>query len=203
MGVRPFARRCPATVGAALGQEDPVMRKVWWIAFATAALTVADQPARAEEPAGNAPCATCGSGGQCGACNPCGGSHLGHKCKRFFDWLIYVPLDHGKTKCCKPCDSCRPPVWVFFPCESSGCRNCAHGHGAGSPETVYYTKAAGTNASGVVQSGYTPQAGAATNAAGKPLSTYKPASVAGNMPVLEPSQFRKPPAAGSCAAGNR
>jgi hypothetical protein len=185
------------------------MRNAWWIALTTAALAVAGRPARAQditahptESAGQ--CATCGSGGQCGACNPCGGSHLGHKAKRFMDWLIYVPLDGGKTKCCRQCDSCTPPAWVFFPCLSSGCRNCAHGFAALSPETIYYAKAAGTSATGqVVQSGYSPQAAGAANGGEKRLSTYKPAAVAGSMPTLDPTQFRKPLAGGSCAAGSK
>ena len=135
-----------------------------------------------------------GYGSGCSTCNSCGQCRYGcDKVQKFFNWLIYIPLDHGKTKCCKCCDSCPPPAWVFFPCEGGGraCATCATG---GASATMYYAKAAGQpgTANGqVVQSGYTAKK-AETQSAVKTLSTYKPAAVAPNMPVLEPMQFRKP-----------
>lgn len=178
------------------------MRHIVRIALMTAALTVGFGEARAQQPGcETGGCSSCGGG-----CDPCGGSHLGHKTKRFFDWLIYVPLDHGKTKCCHGCQSCRPPAWVFFPCEGGtrACGNCGGGPGAGM---MYYAKGPATTtatvpAGQVVQTAYgAPKP--ATTGAEKRLSTYKPASIAGNMPALAPEQFRKALPAGTCANCNK
>jgi hypothetical protein len=212
----------------AVGLEDLVMRNVCWIALATVALT-APSIVRAAEPASR-PVATNGAamptlaangsvpnghsapgdwsyssgacGSSCGSCSPTGGSYLGCKTKRFFDWLFFVPLDHGKTKCCRPCQGCTPPAWVFFPCEAGkrACGTCAAGSATGM---MYFAKAAGTTATGqTVQTAYRPTATPATNANERQLSTYKPGRVAGTMPVLAPEQFRKPLAPGGCLNGN-
>jgi hypothetical protein len=197
------------------------MRNVWWIALATAALAIGDRSARADEPTTKpetppgavpvAPAAPAAAmmpspsepygGGCCSSCNSCGSCRGGsEKVHKFFAWLIYVPLDHGKTKCCRGCDSCPPPAWVFFPCETS-CRGCATCAAGGAPATMYYAKAAAqptaetvpqaTAPSGQTQSGYTPKASQPATGGQTTYSTYKPAAVAASMPVLEPTQFRK------------
>jgi hypothetical protein len=169
------------------------------MALAAAALTVGSV-ARADQPI--APAGGCCAQGGCGSCDPSGGSHLGPKTKRFFSWLIYVPLDLGKTKCCQGCSGCTPPAWVFFPCQGSG-RKCAPCAGIVAPETMYFAKAAGAPTAGqVVQAGY-PTTAESTAGGERRLSTYKPGTVAATMPVLGPEQFRKPPAAGSCAASKK
>ena len=175
------------------------MRNIVRFALVTAALTIGLGDARAQQPA-------CGSGGcstSDSACNPCGGSHLGHKAKRFFDWLIYVPLDHGKTKCCHRCQTCTPPAWVFFPCEG-GSRACGNWGGTGAG-MIYDAKgpATATAPTGqVIQAGYGASKPATTGAE-KRLSTYKPASIAGNMPALAPDQFRKPVPTRACTNCNK
>jgi hypothetical protein len=196
------------------------MRKLIWVAFSTAALAFTGGVSRAEEPAlpettlpsvgvavpvpgepvitdaaVGAHCPTCGDAMCGGDCSNCGKRQK--RCARFLDWLIYIPLDHGKTKCCSCCDSCPPPAWAFFPCTSSGrCTSCAAAHA-----TLYYSKEAGTaNSNQVVETAYPPakqQAAQAKPAAENQnrMSSYKPQSIAQSMPVLDPNQFRK-------AAGN-
>jgi hypothetical protein len=140
---------------------------------------------------------SCGNG--CSSCNSCSGCGTGNaKIKRFCEWLVYVPLDHGKTKCCRHCDSCAPPAWVFFPCEGGG--RCSWGTAPAAPATVYYAKEAGaTTTNRIVETAYPPK-----TAESKPLdppgrvSTYKPQVVKDAMPVLDPGQFRKAPPANAC-----
>ncbi len=128
-----------------------------------------------------------------GCCAECGKRQK--KVARFLDWLIYIPEDLGKTKCCKGCDSCPPPAWAFFPCEGGGrCNTCV-----ASAATVFYAKAPGAaTTSRVVQSAY-PQPKAAPKPAEQPprISSYNPQNVSGKMPVLDPTQFRKPGADGN------
>ena len=110
------------------------------------------------------------------------------KVARFLDWLIYIPLDHGKTKCCG-CDSEPPPAWAFFPCENGrGCNGCAANAGP-----VYQVKAAGaTTTSQVVATAYPPTATPKPAAQPIPVSPSSPRQVAATMPVLDPKQFRQP-----------
>jgi hypothetical protein len=122
----------------------------------------------------------------CNSCKECGQRQ--QKVARIIDWLTYIPLDRGKTKCCGPCDSCPPPAWAFFPCEGGGrCNTCV-----ASAATVYYAKAPGaTTSSQVVQTAYPPQP--TPKAAPQPprVSTYSPQTVNAKMPALDPAQFRK------------
>jgi hypothetical protein len=148
-------------------------------------------------------CPTCGNMVKCDSCGNC--LECGRRQKkvaRILDWLIYVPEDHGKTKCCQPYLSSPPPAWAFFPCEGCGrCNTCV-----ASAATVYYSKLPGaTTSNQVVQTAYpthtAPQA--APQAAPKPaeqparVPSFAPQSVAAKMPVLDPSQFRKPQANGN------
>jgi hypothetical protein len=153
-------------------------------------------------------CSTCDSGEDCGKRQ--------QKVARFLDWLIYVPLDRGKTKCCG-CQSEPPPAWAFFPCEGrSRCQTCA----ASSPP-VYYAKPAGATTSNQVPTGTPAPAGNQVietayppitvakpidPASLAPLPTLAPPSlalptsqrtVAPTMPVLDPSQFRRAPVNGN------
>jgi hypothetical protein len=146
-------------------------------------------------------CPTCGGplgAGDCGCCAECGKRQS--KFARFLDWLIYVPLDKGKTKCCPVCRSAPPPAWAFFPCEGGGrCASCA----VAAP-TLYYTKASTpAPANQTVETAYPPSAGpkvqapppAPTPPSPPPstrVSMFKQQGVANAMPVLDPSQFRKP-----------
>jgi hypothetical protein len=136
-------------------------------------------------------CPTCGgamNGSDCGSCAECGKRQK--KVARFLDWLIYVPEDHGKTKCCRPCDSCPPPAWAFFPCEGGGrCNTCV-----ASAATIYYAKAPGaTTTSQVVQTAYPPKATPKPAEQPPRVSTYSPQALPAKMPVLDPTQFRKQP----------
>jgi len=145
-------------------------------------------------------CPTCGKPMACASsqsCEECGKRQ--RKVARFLDWLIYVPLDHGKTKCCA-CRSEPPPAWSFFPCEGGGrCQTCV-----ASAATVYYAKAAGATtssqvppATAVVQTAYPPKAALKLpDPPPSPVSAPAPRTVAPTMPVLDPSQFRRA-AAGS------
>jgi hypothetical protein len=151
-------------------------------------------------------CPTCGGpigGSDRGCCQECGKRQK--KVARFLDWLIYIPLDHGKTKCCG-CQTEPPPAWAFFPCEGCRGRNCAGCSVAGA--SAYYTKAPqavgpAAPAAQVVESAY--RADSAKNPAEKPqpasnmlVTATKAASppvapkgVANSMPVLDPAQYRR------------
>jgi hypothetical protein len=96
-----------------------------------------------------APCATCCDNGCC--TEDCGKRQ--RKVARFLDWLIYRPLDGGKTKCCH-CQSEPPPAWAFFPCEKGSHCGCSAVAGQGP---LYYAKEAGTTAATqTVQTAYPP-----------------------------------------------
>jgi hypothetical protein len=157
----------------------------------------------------------------CNGCNNCGKRQ--EKIARLLDFLIYIPADRGKTKCCQICQSTPPPAWVFFPCQGcgNGCATCA----GGTPAAVSYAKtptAPGPNP--VAQAAYVPptplqqrlaapvqQAAAPVQQAAAPIqqqqataapqpppppptkSSYNQLTPQGKVPVLDPAQFRKMP----------
>jgi hypothetical protein len=148
-------------------------------------------------------CPNCGGpmASGCQTCEDCGKRQ--HKVARFLDWLIYVPLDRGKTKCCG-CWSEPPPAWAFFPCEGGGrCATCV-----AASATIYYAKQAGATSSTQVPNGTAapatkqlveaayPSTGTAPKTAPPPVQapTVAPKTVAPVMPVLDPTQFRRAPA---------
>jgi hypothetical protein len=147
---------------------------------------------RAPVPAA-APCATCCDNGCC--TDNCGKRQ--RKVARFLDWLIYRPLDGGKTKCCQICQSEPPPAWAFFPCEKGGhCGCCA----VAGQRPLYYTKDAGTTATNqTVQTAYPPNTVQQAPPAPAPAPPPAPAApqkqggIAKAMPVLDPSQYRRMP----------
>jgi hypothetical protein len=141
-------------------------------------------------PAAGAPCSTCCTDGNCG--DNCGKRQ--RKIARFLDWMIYRPLDGGKTKCCHGCDSEPPPAWAFFPCEK-GCR-CGGGCAVAGQATMYYAKDAGPE-NKVVQTAYPPVAAPQPMEpppAPKPVAAPpKQQGIAKSMPVLDPTQYRRKP----------
>jgi hypothetical protein len=140
----------------------------------------------------NQRCPRCGramSRSDCGCCTECGKRQM--KVARFLDWLVYVPLDHGKTKCCG-CQAAPPPAWAFFPCHDCG-QGCACA--AANQETMYYAKEAGkTTTNQVVQTAYPPKTAEKPSAPPAPprVSSFNSQAIQPRMPVLDPSQFQKP-----------
>jgi hypothetical protein len=164
----------------------------------------------------SSPCAA--SAACCASCGAKGGGTIRH----VIDWLCYRALPTNcKTKgCCA--NSCPPPAYAFFPCQSggAGCEGCANGPANGSTGrgvTVYYTKAADgpavtepattepVNQTGLVAApSAKPQDDKSTKAATSEYhpTTYKPGNIAKTMPVLPPSLFRTPPQAGNVGQSN-
>jgi hypothetical protein len=199
------------------------MRNHGWLALGVLVLAVGPGSAPAQEPASQVPqlrpvltmpppppMAAPVPEVPCAPCSACAG-HSG-KWRRIWEWLTYCPKNKGYGKACKGCcEGCPPPLYVFFPCKNGcaagGCAACGAGPAAA---TLYYAKEAGEPASSpVAQVSHTQDVGSA-DAATPPTSgayhptTYKPNGIAPVMPLLEPSQFRRPPvpnAPGSCPTG--
>jgi hypothetical protein len=147
-------------------------------------------------------CPKCGGPMGCSDCGDCCAEcgRRQRKVARFLDWLIYIPLDKGKTKCCPVCVSRPPPAWAFFPCEGNGrCANCAVAGQA--PVQMSFAKAAGETTTNKVVSTAYPPSGPAPQPEAPPspprISSYKPQNIAAKMPVLDPAQFRKSGANGN------
>jgi hypothetical protein len=160
-------------------------------------------------------CRKCGNQAICdayGNCSECGRRQT--KVGRILDWLFYSAEDHGKTQGYQISLSAPPPAWAAFPVQGGGrCTTCVASSAAACtakppalyiarPPAAYVAKPPAAPVSNTVKlNAYQlPIAQQpSTQTAAQPVilparvSTFVPQSVAPNMPVLDPSQFRRQP----------